>query len=123
MNDEQSDKLSSIMSKIEETSANKLNKICKADGCLVGDSVHGVGELDQNNFKERLFKDQQSNSMCTGSKFTMMLRTYCFREMLHQSLEYSYNLSVHKKENEDHVPHYHKYHDEGHMYFPCVELL
>ena len=32
-------------------------------------------------------------------------------------------LSIHKKENKDHVPDYLIYRDEGHMYFPCVELL
>ena len=32
-------------------------------------------------------------------------------------------LSVHRKEDKDHVPDYLKYRDEGHMCFPCVELL
>ena len=50
----------------EETSADELDKIFKeAGGCSVGDSVHAVWELDQNNSKERFFKDHQSNSKCT----------------------------------------------------------
>ena len=41
--DEQSDELSSIVSKIDETSADELEKIFKeADGCSVGDFGHAV---------------------------------------------------------------------------------
>ena len=55
------------MSKIEETSADEMDKIFKeADGCSVGDSIHAVWKLDRNNSKERIFKDQQTNGKCTG---------------------------------------------------------
>ena len=64
---EQSDELSSIMSKIKESSVDELSKIFEeADGYSVGDSVRAVWELDRSNSKERFFKDQQSNSKCTG---------------------------------------------------------
>ena len=67
LDDEQSDELSSIMSKIEESSVDELSKIFEeADGYSVGDSVRTVWELDRSNSKERFFKDQQSNSKCTG---------------------------------------------------------
>ena len=67
LDDEQSGELSSIISKIEETSADELDKIFKeADGCSVGDSIRAVWELDRNNSKERFFKDQQTNSKFTG---------------------------------------------------------
>lgn len=32
-------------------------------------------------------------------------------------------LSIHHKEEKDHVTEYLKYRDNGHMYFPCVELI
>ena len=32
-------------------------------------------------------------------------------------------ISIHKKEDKDHIPGYLKYRDEGYMYFPCVEQL
>ena len=32
-------------------------------------------------------------------------------------------ISIHKKEDKDHMPGYLKYRDEGYMYFPCVEQL
>ena len=67
LDDEQSDELSSIMSQIEETSADELDKIFKeADGCSAGDSLLAVWELDRNNSKERFFKDQQTVSALVG---------------------------------------------------------
>lgn len=45
------------MSKIEEDSADELDKIFKeVDGCSVGDSVCAVWELDLNNSKETFLK-------------------------------------------------------------------
>jgi len=56
LDDEQSDELSNIMSKIEETSADELQKVFQeADSVSVGDSVHAVWELDKNNAKEKFF--------------------------------------------------------------------
>ena len=45
------------------------------------------------------------------------------KDIVSQEITVLQQLSVHKKEDKDHVPDYLKYHDEGHMYFPCVELL
>ena len=47
LDDEQSDELSSIMSKIEESSPDELSKIFEeADGCSAGDSVRALWDLD-----------------------------------------------------------------------------
>ena len=45
------------------------------------------------------------------------------KDWVSQEITVLQQLSVHRKEDKDHVPDYLKYRDEGHMYFPCVELL
>jgi len=45
------------------------------------------------------------------------------KEKVSQEITILQQISVHKKEDKDHVPDYLKYRDEGHMYFPCTELL
>ena len=76
LDDEQSDELSSIMSNIEETSADELDKIFKeADGCSAGDSIRAVWELDRNNFKGGFLKNSTPTvSMLVGiCEMTVML--------------------------------------------------
>ena len=47
LDDEQSDEPSSIISKIEKTNSDELEKIFKeTDGCSVGGSIHAIWELD-----------------------------------------------------------------------------
>ena len=45
------------------------------------------------------------------------------KDRVSQEITILQQISVHKKEDKEHIPDYLKYHDEGYMYFPCVELL
>ena len=63
LDDEQSNELSEIMSQIEETNVDELQKAFKeADSFSVGDSVRATWESDKNNAREKFLKDQKCNS-------------------------------------------------------------
>jgi len=67
LDDEQSDELSDVISRIEEAGADELEKVFKeADSLSVGDSVRAAWELDKSNAKEKFFKDQKNNSKCNS---------------------------------------------------------
>ena len=65
LDDEQSEELSNVMEKIEETCPDKLQEIFQeGDTYVVGKLVRDSWELDKLNAKEKFFKDQIKNGEC-----------------------------------------------------------
>ena len=63
VDDKQSDELTKVMKKIEESCSSELEEVFKdADRHSFGESIRGVGEDDKCNWKSSFFKDQQCNS-------------------------------------------------------------
>ena len=63
VDDEQSDELTKVMKKIEESCSSELEEVFRdADHHSCGESIRGVWKDDKCNWKSSFFKDQQCNS-------------------------------------------------------------